>query len=155
MAYFQQVVDELSQQNWWVIVPLFFFYFLGGYFLYSSIFAALGSAIGDDVAEGQSLTIPVSMLIMLGFLFMIAAIRNPNSSLAFWSGIFPFFSPIIMPARLAFNPPWWEILLSMVVLVGTAIFFVWLSGRIYRVGILMYGKKANFKELSKWLFYKD
>ncbi len=155
IAYIEQVIAELSQQNWWVIIPLFLFYFLGGYFLYSSIFAALGSAIGDDVAEGQSLTIPITLLIALAFFFMFASIRNPNSSLAFWSALFPFFSPIVMPAQLAFNPPWWEILLSMVILVATAIFFVWLSGRIYRVGILMYGKKASFNELRKWMFYKD
>ncbi|NRA49317.1 MAG: ABC transporter permease, partial [Phaeodactylibacter sp.] len=79
----------------------------------------------------------------------------PNSSLAVWSSIFPLFSPIIMPARLAFSPPIWEVMLSMVLLAGTAIFFVWLSGRICRVGILMYGKKVTLRELGKWLFYKD
>jgi ABC-2 type transport system permease protein len=86
---------------------------------------------------------------------MIVAIQAPNSSLAVWSSIFPLFSPIVMPARLAFDPPVWEILLSVALLIATAIFFVWLSGRIYRVGILMYGKKVNLKELSKWIFYRD
>ncbi len=150
-----KIIEELSNLNWWAIIPICLAFFLGGYFLYSSIFAALGSAVGDDAAEAQSLTIPITGILMLGFLLMIAAVRNPNSGLAFWSSMIPFFSPILIPARLAFNPPWWEILLSFVLLVGAALFFVWLSARIYRVGILMYGKKATMKEIAKWMFYKD
>jgi ABC-2 type transport system permease protein len=86
---------------------------------------------------------------------MIAAVQAPNSSLAVWSSMFPLFSPIVMPARLAFNPPVWEVVLSVSILIGTSLFFVWLSGRIYRVGILMYGKKSGIKELAKWIFYRD
>jgi ABC-2 type transport system permease protein len=134
---------------------MFIFFFLGGYFLYSSMFAAVGSAMGDDLGEGQSLTIPITIPVILAFYIMIVAIQAPNSSLAVWSSIFPLFSPIVMPARLAFSPPVWEVALSVVLLAATAIFFVWLSGRIYRVGILMYGKKVTLKELGKWLFYKD
>lgn len=148
-------MNEISSQNWLLIFPLFVIYFLGGYFLYSSLFAAVGSAMGDDLGEGQSLTLPITIPVIIAFYIMIVAIQAPNSSLAVWSSIFPLFSPIVMPARLAFDPPVWEILLSVALLIATAIFFVWLSGRIYRVGILMYGKKVNLKELSKWIFYRD
>jgi ABC-2 type transport system permease protein len=149
-----QTIDLVSQQNWWLILSVFLFYFLGGYFLYASLFAAVGSAMGDDLGEGQALTLPITIPIVLAIYIMFAVIDNPNSSLATWSSIFPLFSPIVMPARVAFEPAWWELGLSMLVLLGTAIFFVWLSGRIYRIGILMYGKKITFKEIGKWLFYK-
>jgi len=150
-----QVIEELKAQNWWMIIPLFLFYFLGGYFLYASLFAAVGSAIGDDLGEGQALTIPITIPVVIAFYIMFVAVRAPESNLAVWSSIFPLFSPIVMPARLAFSPPVWQIALSVVTLILVAIFFVWLSARIYRVGILMYGKKVGFKELSKWLFYKE
>jgi len=150
----QQAWTELKALNWWAIAPLFIFYFLGGYFLYASLFAAVGSAIGDDLGEGQSLTIPITIPVALALYIMIPVVKAPQSSLATWSSIFPFFSPIVMPSRLAFNPPLWEIIVSMLVLIVTSLFFVWLSARIYRVGILMYGKKASFKELGKWLFYR-
>ncbi|MCH2083031.1 MAG: ABC transporter permease [Saprospiraceae bacterium] len=149
------VLAELQSQDWLMILPLFILYFLGGYFLYSSLFAAVGSAMGDDLGEGQALTIPITIPVILAFYIMFVAIQAPNSSLAVFSSIFPLFSPIVMPARLAFGPPIWEVLLSVAVLIGTSIFFVWLSGRIYRVGILMYGKKVSIKELGKWMFYKD
>jgi ABC-2 type transport system permease protein len=147
-------IQEMSNQNWLLILPLFIVFFLGGYFLYSSLFAAVGSAMGDDLGEGQALTIPITIPVLLAFYIMFAAVQAPNSSLAVWSSIFPLFSPIVMPARLAFSPPLWEIILSVVVLIATSIFFVWLSGRIYRVGILMYGKKVTLKELGKWMFYR-
>lgn len=148
-------MHEISSINWWFMIPAFVFYFLGGYFLYASMFAAVGSAMGDDLGEGQSLTIPITIPVLLAFYIMMAAVQAPNSSMAVWSSIFPLFSPIVMPARLAFGPPLWEIALSMVLLAAASVFFVWLSGRIYRVGILMYGKKVTLKELGKWMFYKD
>lgn len=147
-------IEELGSQNWWSILPLFLVYFLGGYFLYASMFAAIGSAIGDDMSESNSLTLPVSIPIVLAVYIMITVVKMPDSNLAIWSSIFPLFSPIVMPARLAFSPPWWQVLLSVVVLLGTSAFFVWLAGKIYRVGILLYGKKASFKEISKWIFTK-
>lgn len=146
---------ELGNQNWWTILPLFILYFLGGYFLYSSLFAAVGSAMGDDLGEGQALTLPITIPVIIAFYIMIVVVQQPTSSLAVWASIFPLFSPIVMPARLAFEPPLWEIVTSIVVLVASCIFFVWLSGRIYRVGILLYGKKVTMKELGKWMFYKD
>jgi len=146
---------ELKQQNWWVILPLFIIYFLGGYLLYSSLFAAVGSAMSDDMGESQALTIPITIPVLIAFYIMIVAVEAPNSSLAVWSSIFPLFSPIVMPARLGFDPPFWQVILSVALLVATSLFFVWLSARIYRVGILMYGKKVTLKELGKWMFYKD
>ena len=150
-----QTVNLIGQQNWFLILSVFVFYFLGGYFLYASLFAAVGSAMGDDLGEGQTLTMPITITIILALYIMFAVIENPNSSLAMWSSLFPLFSPIVMPARVAFDPAWWELGLSMIILLTTSIFFVWLSGRIYRIGILMYGKKVTFKEIGKWIFYKD
>ena len=149
------VLAELKAQNWLMIIPLFILYFIGGYMIYTSLFAAVGSAMGDDLQEGQTLTIPITIPIVLAVYIMFRVVSAPHSSLAVWSSIFPLFSPIIMPARLASNPPLWEIVLSVTVLIASAFFFVWLSGRIYRVGILMYGKKVTFKELGKWMFAKD
>lgn len=149
------MLTELQNQNWWAIIPLFIVFFILGYLMYSSLFAAVGSAVGDDAGESQSLTLPITIPIILAIYIMLTAIRAPESSLAVWSSIFPLFSPIVMPARLPFNPPVWQVALSLILLIATVLFLVWLAGRIYRIGILMYGKKVTFKELSKWLFYKD
>ncbi len=153
-AIFTQVMAEINRLNWWAMIPLFLLYFLGGYFMYSSMFAAVGSAMGDDLGEGQSLTLPITIPVLLAFYIMIAVVESPNSSLGVWSSLFPLFSPIVMPARLAFDPPLWQVVVSITLLIATAIFFVWLAGRIYRVGILMYGKKVSLKEIGKWLFYR-
>lgn len=147
-------IYEIGSIRWWLVVPLFILYFLGGYFLYSSLFAAVGASMSDDLGEGQALTLPIAIPVILALYIMMAAVQAPNSSLAVWSSIFPLFSPIVMPARLGFNIPAWEIILSVVLLMATAVFFIWLSGRIYRVGILMYGKKVTLKELGKWMFRK-
>jgi ABC-2 type transport system permease protein len=150
-----KLVAEFQNQNWVMILPLFFIFFLLGYFMYAALFAAVGSAVGDDQGEAQSLTLPITIPVILAIYIMIAAVRAPESSLAVWSSIFPLFSPIVMPARLPFNPPFWQVALSITLLVATVIGLIWLAGRIYRVGILMYGKKVTFKELGKWMFYKD
>ncbi len=147
-------MQELGSIDWWVIIPLFLLFFIGGYFLYASLFAAVGSAVGDDIGDSQSLTLPISIPVLIAFYIMMVSVRTPHSTLAVWASIFPLFSPIVMPARLAFDVPWWQITLSLVLLLGTVVFFVWLSGRIYRIGILMYGKKVTLKELGKWMFYK-
>lgn len=148
-------MTEISNINWWVVFPLFVLYFLGGFLMYSSLFAAVGSAIGDDTGEGQSLTIPISIPVILALYIMIAVIQAPDSSLAIWSSIFPLFSPIVMPARLAFGPPTWEVVVSLVVMIASVVFFIWLAGRIYRVGILLYGKKVNLRELGRWIFSNE
>jgi ABC-2 type transport system permease protein len=145
------VMSELGNVEWWFILPLFVFYFIGGYILYASLFAAVGSAIGDDSGEAQSLTLPITIPIVLAIYIMIHAVRQPDSSLSVFASIFPLFSPIVMPARLGFNPPMWQILTSIVVLILSVIAFVWLAGRIYRVGILLYGQKLTFKQMAKWM----
>jgi ABC-2 type transport system permease protein len=150
-----QLIAEFQNQNWSMMLPLFLIFFLLGYFMYASLFAAVGSAVGDDQGEAQSLTLPITIPVILAIYIMMTAVRAPDSSLAVWSSIFPLFSPIVMPARLPFGPPVWQVALSITLLVGTVIGLVWLAGRIYRVGILMYGKKVTFKELGKWLFYKE
>ncbi len=150
-----RIMAELGKQNWPLIAGSFIIFFLGGYFIYASMFAAIGSAMGDDMGEGQSLTLPVTIPIILAFYIVsMAGWRNPDSNLMVFSSLFPLFSPIVMPFRMAFNPPWWQVALSLIIVVATAVLFVWMAGRIYRVGILLYGKKGSFKEISKWLFYK-
>jgi ABC-2 type transport system permease protein len=150
-----QLIAEISRQNWGYLIGMALLFFLGGYFLYASLFAAVGSAVGDDLGEGQALTFPIMIPVIIAFLLMTTVvIRTPHSPLAVFASIFPLFSPIVMPGRLAFDPPWWQVALSVVTLIGSAIFFVWLSGRIYRVGILLYGKKVSLKEIWKWMFYK-
>ncbi|MCF8246560.1 MAG: ABC transporter permease [Saprospiraceae bacterium] len=149
------VFEALASQNWGYILPLFLFYFVGGYFIYASLFAAVGASMGDDMGESQSLSMVAMAPIILSIILISPVIENPTSALARWMSIFPLFSPVLMPARLAFEPPWWEVILSMVVLAGSAVFFVWLSGRIYRVGVLLYGKKATLKEMVKWTFSSE
>ncbi len=149
------VFEAITSQNWSYILPLFLFFFIGGYFIYASLFAAVGASMGDDMGESQSLSLVAMAPIIIAIILISPIIENPTSSLARWMSIFPLFSPVLMPARLAFEPPLWEVVLSMVVLAGSAVFFVWLSGRIYRVGVLLYGKKATLKEMLKWTFSKE
>lgn len=149
------IMKEVMNLNWWLIIPCFIVYYLMGYVLYAALFAAVGSAIGDDLGESQGLTLPITIPVIIAFYIMFSTVRAPQSTLAIWGSIFPLFSPIVMPSRLAFNTPWWQIALSMALLIATTIFVVWLAGRIYRVGIMMYGKKASFSELRRWIFYKN
>lgn len=151
---FGNIVRELNNMNWTLIIPLFIIFFFGGYFIYSSLFAAIGSAIGDDMGEGQQLMLPIMIPVILAFVMMQGTLQNPNGGMAIFGSLFPLTSPIIMPSRLAFDPPMWQVGLSVLLLVASCWFFAWLAGRIYRVGILMYGKKVSFKELGKWIMYK-
>ena len=151
---FEKFLSEILNLNWALIVPSFIFYFLGGYFVYSSLFAAVGSAIGDDIGEGQQLTMPIVIPVIIAMVMIPAVFNDPDGPIAIFGSMFPLFSPIIMPARLPFDPPIWQLLLSMVILLASVVFFAWFAGRIYRVGIFMYGKKVSFKEIWKWLFYK-
>ncbi|MES2387244.1 MAG: ABC transporter permease [Bacteroidota bacterium] len=131
----------------------FLFYFLGGYLLYSSLFAAVGSAV-DSETDTQQFMLPLTVPLILSFVTWNITINNPDGNFAFWMSIIPFTSPVSMMLRLPFNPPVWQIALSMVMLVLGFLGTVWIAGRIYRVGILMYGKKITYREISKWLFYK-
>jgi len=149
-----EVMRELLAINWLLIIPLYLFYFIIGYLIYASMFAALGAAAGDDINEAQTLTTVVMLPLMAAFYIGISSAQAPDSSLSVWSSIIPLTSPVVMPIRLASEPPGWQILASVVLSIVFVIFMIWLASRIYRVGILMYGKKASFKELGKWIFYK-
>lgn len=154
----QQIMNvktNILQANWGVIISCFLFYFLGGYLFYASLFAAIGSVVNEDPQEAQSLMLPVTMPIIFSFIIMTAAIENPNGPLAVWGSIIPFTSPIVMmariPAGIPETVPYWELGLSMILLIGGFLFTTWMSGRIYRTGILMYGKKPGWKTMFKWV----
>lgn len=150
---FDGVDNMLRSTNWWLVIGGFLFYFLGGYILYSALFAAVGSAV-DQETETQQFMLPVTAPLVLSIIVMQSIITNPHSSMAVWFSIIPLTSPIAMMARIPFGIPVWQLLLSMGILVATIFGTVWLAGRIYRVGLLMYGKKVTYRELGKWLFYK-
>ncbi len=125
---------------------------LGGYLLYSAMFAAVGSAV-DSIQDAQQLQTPIMVPIILALLMMLAVIKDPNSQVAFWFSMIPLTSPIVMIARIPYDIPMWEIVLSLVLLYASFIGMVWVAAKIYRVGIFMYGKKPNLKELWKWVRY--
>ena len=130
--------------------------FIFGYLFYASLFAAVGSAVNEDAQDAQSLMFPITMPLVLAIIIMINAIVHPEGTMAIWSSIIPFFSPVVMMARIPFGVPgtvaWWELATSMGLLVAGFLFTTWLSGKIYRTGILMYGKKPTWKEMWKWAF---
>lgn len=146
-------MQMLGAMPWESIVPLFLFYFLGGYFLYAALFAAVGSAV-DSEGDSQQLVMPISMPIILAFIASQFVMQNPHGSLAFWMSMFPLTSPIVMVVRLPFGVPFWEIALSMSLLVTAFVGSVWIAGRIFRIGVLMYGQKVSLGLLRKWLFYR-
>lgn len=146
------ILQGLSSLPLFKIAGLFIFYFLGGYLTYASIFAAIGSVVNDDQQDAQQLVFPVLMPIILGFVIMTNAINQPNSSLAVFGSLFPLTSPIVMMGRITYDFPWWQLATSMALLVGCFLFFTWLTAKIYRIGILMYGKKPSWKEMLKWAF---
>jgi len=131
----------------------FIVYLILGYLLYAALYAAVGSAV-DNETDTQQLQTIISMPLLVGYLIMINVAMHPDSPLAFWCSIIPFTSPVVMMARIPYGVPLSEIILSVALLVATFILFTWIAARIYRVGILMYGKKASFKEIIKWLRYK-
>lgn len=137
------------------ILLCFLFYFLGGYLLYAALFAAVGSAVDQEVTESQALTLPLTLPLVLSFLIMFNAIQQPDSPLAVFCSIFPLSSPLVMMARIPFGVPWWQLALSIALLCGGIVFTIWMAGRIYRTGILLYGKKVTLKELAKWTFRKS
>ncbi len=149
----------ISTANWPLIIGCFIFYFLGGYLFYSALFAAVGSVVNEDPQDAQSLMFPITMPIIFSYLITNMVTQNPNTPLAFWSSIIPFSSPMVMMARIAYGVPsavtYWELALSMIILVAGFLFTTWLSGKIYRTGILMYGKKVNWKTMMKWAFMKQ
>lgn len=141
-----------------LILGCFAFYLLGGFFFYSSLYAAIGSAVNEDMREAQSLSFPITMIVILSIVLLPGVIKDPSSPLAVWGSIIPFSSPIFMMARIPFGVPgtvpWWQLGLSMVSLIIGFIFTTWFAGKIYRTGILMYGKKPTWKEMIKWAIKK-
>ena len=144
-----------SNINWLQIISCFIFYFLGGYLFYASLFAAIGSVINEDPQEAQSLMLPITMPIIFAFIIMSSNLNTPDSNIMVWASMVPFTSPIVMMARIPSGVPWQQLLLSMLLLIGGFLFTTWLAAKIYRTGILMYGKKATWKEMFKWAFRKS
>ncbi|MES2331240.1 MAG: ABC transporter permease [Bacteroidota bacterium] len=149
---------SFSTANWPVIIGCFIFYFIGGYLFYAALFAAVGSVV-EDAQGSAGLTLPITMPIIFSFFIMTSAIQTPDSQLAIWASIVPFSSPIVMMARVAYGVPgtvaYWQLAASMLSLIGGFFFTTWLAGKIYRTGILMYGKKVTWKEMFKWAFRKN
>jgi ABC-2 type transport system permease protein len=147
-----QILQQLNSINVPLIFFCFVFYFFMGYLMYAALYAAVGAA-ADSETDSQQFMLPISIPLIASIVMISAVITDPNSSIAFWGSIFPLTSPVIMMVRVPFIGFSWEILLSMALLVAGFLGAVWLASRIYRVGILMYGKKISYKELRKWLFY--
>ena len=149
----EAVLGTLGSLNYTQLIVSFLLFFLFGYLLYASLFAAIGSAVENE-ADTQQLQIPVTVPLLLGFFIAFYAFRAPESSIVWWGSMIPFTSPIVMLARLPFGVPMWELILSIGLLILTFFACAWASAKIYKVGILMYGKKSTFKDLWKWLKQK-
>ncbi len=149
------MLNGLKNVPFTYIVSCFLFYFLTGFLLYSALFAAVGSAV-DSESETQQFMFPITMPLLFTYLISVTFLaQNPDSSLAFWLSVIPFTAPVAMMVRLPFDPEPWQVGLSMLMMVVGFLFTTWVASRIYRVGILMYGKKASYGEIVKWFFYKE
>ncbi|MCX6326173.1 MAG: ABC transporter permease [Bacteroidia bacterium] len=152
LAEFSKMFDSAMNQPWGLIILCFIFYFITGYLLYASVFAAIGSAV-DNETETQQFMLPVTIPIIIGLMVAMGTMQNPESSVSFWCSMIPLTSPIVMMARIPFGVPYWQIAVSMVLMLVTFLGFVWMAAKVYRTGILMYGKKTSWKEMWKWLRY--
>ena len=135
------------------IVVSFLFYFMGAYLLYGALYAAVGSAV-DSLQDAQQFMFPIIIPLIVSIVALNLVIQDPDSSIAFWLSMIPFTSPVVMMGRIPFGVPFWELLLSMTLLIGGFVAMIWVAGRIYRVGILMYGVKVNWKTLKVWFTMK-
>ena len=147
------LLEKIEKINFFEVFICFILYFLGGYLFYSSIMAAIGSAV-DSESDSQQFITPVTLPLMIGYLISMKTILEPDSSLVFWASIIPFTSPIVMMSRITNGVPLWELFFSLTTLFASFFVTTWLAAKIYRTGILMYGKKTSWKEIGKWLFYK-
>ena len=152
-SFVEEINEKLGRINFPLVIGCFIFYFLGGYLLYGSLFAAIGSAV-DSESDTQQFMFPITIPLILSIALAQVVIDNPDGDLAFWTSIIPFTSPIIMMIRIPVGVVPWQLALSMISLIITFIGATWMAGKIYRTGILMYGKKASFKELGKWIIRK-
>lgn len=148
----QSVINSVMSVNWSLIVITFIVYFIGGYLLYASLFAAVGAAV-DNESDTSQFMLPVTLLLIFALYAGIYSAKNPDGPLAFWCSIIPLTSPIVMMVRIPFDVPAWEIVTSLGLLALSVVVMVWLSAKIYRVGILMYGKKPSWREILKWFKY--
>jgi len=148
----RSLVKSIGDYNYTLIIFSFFFFFLFGYLLYAALFAAIGSAV-DNEADTQQFMLPITIPLILAFILAQPIIENPQGPVAFWFSIIPLTSPIVMMIRIPFGVPVYELILSMVLLVLGFLACTWLAAKIYRTGILMYGKKVSYRELWKWLKY--
>ncbi|WMJ75435.1 ABC transporter permease [Cytophagaceae bacterium ABcell3] len=146
-----EVLNLIASVDFGTLLLTFAFYFLGGYLLYSALFAAIGS-LADSETDTQQFMLPVTIPLIFSFVMAATVTENPHSPVAQWLSMIPFTSPIIMMVRIPFGVPWQELALSIAILCITFLIVTWLAARIYRVGILFYGKKASFKDAAKWLF---
>ena len=148
----QEIFASLKSINAAVMIGAFLFYFIFGYLLYAAMFAVIGSMV-DNETDTQQMILPVILPLILGLYVMINAINNPDGALPFWFSLIPFTSPVVMMVRIPFGVPWWQVALSASLLVATFLAMTWVAGKVYRTGILMYGKKSSYKEIWKWLRY--
>lgn len=145
------MIESIMAINFTVVIGAFIFFFIGGYLLYAALFAAIGSAV-DSEADTQQFMIPITIPLILSIVMAQFVINDPGGQVAFWFSMFPFTSPVIMMLRIPFGVPIWQIFLSGGLLIGGFLFTTWIAARIYRIGILMYGTKVNYKQLWKWFF---
>jgi ABC-2 type transport system permease protein len=148
-----QYVSSLLSIDWVFVLVMFVVYFIGGYLLYSSLFAAIGASVDNEADTSQFMT-PITIIVLFALYAGIYSAENPDGPLAFWCSLIPFTSPMVMMVRIPFDVPMWQLGLSLGLLVLTIVATTWLSAKIYRVGILMYGKKPAVKEIVKWIKYK-
>ena len=150
----QEVFEKLDTINFPLLIGMFLFYFLTAYLFYGSLFAAVGSAVDND-SDAQQFQLPITLPLIFSIMLLAAILRDPHGSLAFWTSIIPFTSPVVMMMRIPFDPPVWHIILSMVFMIVGFIGSTWFAGRIYRIGILMHGSKVNYKILAKWFMMRS
>jgi ABC-2 type transport system permease protein len=148
----QQILQRVGMINWGLMIPCFIFYFLGGYLLYGAIFAAIGGAV-DSEADTQQFMLPISAPLIFSFVMAQTVLNDPNGPLAIWLSMIPFTSPIIMMVRLPFGVHYLELIASMVLLIGGFILTTWGAGKVYRTGLLMYGKRPTWREIFRWMRY--
>ena len=151
---FEQIVEKIEGINFPQIIISFLIFFILGYLLYSSLMAAVASAV-DSEEDMQQFMLPITVPLIAAIIMLVNVMKNPEGSLAFWGSMIPFTSPIIMMVRIPFGVPWYELLGSLAILVASTYGAIWMAAKIYRTGILMYGKKPTWKELGKWLTYKN
>jgi ABC-2 type transport system permease protein len=151
---FDKIVEQIEGINFPLIIICFLVFFVLGYLLYSSMMAAVASAV-DSEEDMQQFMMPITIPLIVAIIMLVNVIKNPEGSLALWGSMIPFTSPIIMMVRIPFGVPWYEIAISITILLLTTYGTIWMAAKIYRTGILMYGKKPSWKELGKWIRYKN